>query len=147
MSHSLTRIWIHAIWSTKDRFPYMKEEIRKEIINHLKEKYEELDCGIRIINGTENHLHTLFLLNQNRSIKGIIKNVKGETSHWINQKYFYKIKFAWQIGYGAFSVSESIVTDVENYIRNQKEHHKKMSFQEEWELLLKKHNIIVKGNH
>ena len=121
--------------------------MRKEIINHLKEKYEELDCGIRIINGTENHLHTLFLLNQNRSIKGIIKNVKSESSHWINQKDFYEKKFAWQIGYGAFSISESIVKDVEQYIRNQQEHHIKMSFQEEWELLLKKHNIVVTGNH
>ncbi|MEA3476293.1 MAG: transposase [Candidatus Cloacimonadota bacterium] len=125
----------------------MNEKQRLKIIQHLETKLEDLECGVRIINGTKDHLHALFLLNQNKSIKEIIKNVKGETSHWINQNNFYKVKFAWQIGYGAFSVSESMVKIVENYIRNQKEHHKKMSFQEEWELLLKKHNIVASGNH
>ncbi|MCK4357692.1 MAG: IS200/IS605 family transposase [Candidatus Cloacimonetes bacterium] len=147
MSHSLTRIWIHAVWSTKDRFPFMKNDERIKIINHLKTKFEESECRVRIINGTEDHLHALFLLNQNESIKDIMKNIKGESSHWINENDFYKAKFSWQIGYGAFSVSESIVKNVEKYIKNQKEHHRKMSFQEEWELLLKKHNIVVKGNH
>jgi len=147
MSHSLTRIWIHAVWSTKERFPYMKEKQRIKIIHHLNLKFEELDCNVRIINGTENHLHTLFLLNQNKSIKEILKNVKGETSHWINQNEFYNTKFAWQIGYGAFSVSESVVSEVEKYIKNQQAYHRKMSFQEEWELLLKKHNIVIMGNH
>ncbi|MEA2103880.1 MAG: IS200/IS605 family transposase [Candidatus Cloacimonadota bacterium] len=147
MSHSLTRIWIHSVWSTKNRFPYMKNATKQKIIQHLHQKLEELDCGVRIINGTENHLHGLFLLNQNKSIQEIIKNLKGETSHWINKNEFYKTKFAWQVGYGAFSVSESIVKDVNKYIKNQEKHHRKMSFQEELDLLFKKHNIIVRGNH
>ncbi|MCK4957051.1 MAG: IS200/IS605 family transposase [Candidatus Cloacimonetes bacterium] len=147
MSHSLIRVWIHAVWSTKERFPCMQNDIRKEIILHLKEKFEKLDCGVRIINGTEDHLHALFLINQNKSIQEILKNVKGETSHWINQNNFFKAKFSWQVGYGAFSVSESVIHTVEKYIENQCVHHKKMTSSEESDLLLEKHNIFVIGNH
>ncbi len=67
-----------------------------------------------------------------------MKNVKGESSHWINQNGFFKTHFFWQIGYGAFSVSESQVKKVKRYIKNQAEHHKSISFKDEWELLLKK---------
>jgi len=69
--------------------------------------------------------------------------VKGESSHWINQSDFIKNKFSWQIGYGAFSVSESMVKEVENYISNQKEHHKKMTYKEEVELLVKKYRLEI----
>jgi putative transposase len=76
------------------------------------------------------------------SLKDIIQNVKGESSHWINQNNFLKVKFSWQIGYGAFSVSESKVRDVEIYIRNQKEHHKNISFGDELESLVGNRNYI-----
>ncbi|MCD4819665.1 MAG: transposase [Candidatus Cloacimonetes bacterium] len=147
MSHSLTRIWIHSVWGIKNRFPFLSDTTRNEIIDHLKIKFDEFGCGVRIINGTEDHIYSLFLLNKNDSLKAIMKSIKGESSHWINETNFYKAKFSWQIGYGAFSVSESLVKKVERYIRNQKEHHKKTSFKEEWDLLIKKHNIIVSGNH
>ena len=147
MSHSLTRIWIHAVWSTKDRFPFLAKNKRAIIINRINEKLVELNCGVRIINGKEDHLHALFLINQNNSIQEIMKNVKGESSHWINQNNLFKAKFSWQIGYGAFSVSESILKKVEKYIKNQQRHHEKITFLEEWNLLLKKHNVIISGNH
>jgi putative transposase len=69
--------------------------------------------------------------------------VKGESSHWINQSDFIKYKFAWQTGYGAFSVSESMVKDVEKYIANQKEHHKKITFEEEIDLFMKKYGFKI----
>ena len=146
MSHSLTRIWIHAVWGTKERCPFMNDEKLSKIINHLKDIFDEQNCGIRIINGTEDHIHSFFLLDNNKSIKEIMMNVKGETSHWINKEGFYKAKFGWQVGYGAFSVSESLVRKVENYIKNQKEHHRKMTFKEEWDMLMKKHNVMIMGN-
>lgn len=147
MSHSLTRIWIHSVWSTKNRFPFLEKNKKIKIVHHLSEIFEKSNCGVRIINGTESHLHTLFLLNPNFSVKEILKNVKGESSHWINQNDFFKAKFSWQIGYGAFSVSESLVKKVENYIKNQKIHHQKMTFEEEWNLLLKNHNLLIEKNH
>lgn len=142
MSHSLTKIWIHGIFGTKERIPLIKSSYEKELHNFVKNKLEaDLDCKVRIINGIADHIHILFLLSPNLSIKDIFKNIKGSSSHWINQNDFIKQKFAWQTGYGAFSVSESKLKEVENYIRNQKEHHKKISYVEEVELFMKKYGL------
>lgn len=138
MFHSLLKIWIHGIFSTKDRIALITSEYEKELYNHLKQKLEnDLDCIVRIINGMSDHIHILFLLSPKFSIGDIFKNIKGESSHWINQSAFTKYKFAWQTGYGAFSVSESMVKEVEKYIANQKEHHKKMTYEEEVNLFIK----------
>ena len=76
-------------------------------------------------------------------MKDIFHNVKGESSHWINQSNLLEYKFAWQTGYGAFSVSESMVKGVEKYIANQKEHHKKMTYKEEIDLFIKKYGLKI----
>jgi REP element-mobilizing transposase RayT len=96
---------------------------------------------VKSINGTSNHVHILLLLNPLYSISDIIKNIKGESSHWVNQNNFLNLKFSWQIGYGAFSVSESDIDKVSKYIENQHKHHKKMTFMEEYELFMKKYGI------
>ncbi len=145
MSHSLTRIWIHTVFSTKDRQPLLKDTMRANLYSHIQAELEEQGCGVRIINGTNDHIHILFLLSKEHSIAQIMKSIKGESSHWINQGNLIPVKFAWQVGYGGFSVSESIVAKVEKYIRNQKEHHKTMTFAEEYEKLLKNHNLAI--NH
>ncbi len=143
MSHSLTKIWIHGIFGTKNREALINPSFEKELHNHIKEKLEnDLDCKVRIVNGIEDHLHILFLLSPNFSVRDIFRDVKGESSHWINQNNFIENKFAWQIGYGAFSVSESQLKKVELYIRNQKEHHKRKTFQEEYESLVDKHGVF-----
>jgi REP element-mobilizing transposase RayT len=89
------------------------------------------------------HIHILFLLSPKFSVGDIFKNIKGESSHWINQSAFIKYKFAWQTGYGAFSVSESMVNEVEKYIANQKEHHKRMTYEEEVNLFIKKYVLRI----
>ena len=142
MPHSLLKIWIHGVFGTKDRLPLIKTEYEKELHEHIKGKLEkDLDCKVRIINGTVDHVHILFLLSPNFTIGDIFKNIKGETSHWVNQENFIKQKFAWQTGYGAFSVSESKVSEVEEYIKKQKEHHKKITYIEEVELFKKKYGL------
>ena len=144
ISHSLTKIWIHGIFSTKNREPLIKPEFETELYNHIKEKLEnDFECKVRIINGVTEHVHQLFLLSPKFSIETIFKNLKGESSHWINQSNFMKQKFAWQTGYGAFSISESMVKEVERYILGQKEHHKKLSYIEEIELLIKKYGLKI----
>ena len=143
MSHSLTKIWIHAVWGTKDRCPFMGDDHLKKIKYHLRECFDDQKCVVKAINGMEDHIHSLFLLNTNVSLKDIMMNVKGETSHWINENNFYKEKFQWQVGYGAFSVSESMLKKVENYVLKQKEHHQKMDFKTEWKLLMEKHNVLI----
>ncbi len=144
MSHSLTKIWIHVIFGTKNFEPIINTRFENKLHLHLKEHLEnDFDCQVRCINGFENHIHILFLLNPNYALKDILKNIKGESSHWINQEDFTKMKFAWQTGYGAFSVSESIVDKVEKYIHNQKEHHRKKSFQEEYKEFMQKHSLLM----
>jgi len=143
MPHSLTKIWIHAVFSVNKRENLINSNFENHLYNHIKEKLEkDQDCKVRIINGGSDHIHILFLMSQNIAVKDIMQNIKGESSHWINQMNFIKEKFSWQIGYGAFSVSESMVKEVENYIKTQKEHHKKISFKEEYDLILKKYGIV-----
>jgi len=143
MSHSLAKIWIHAILGTKNRHPLIKESFSSAIYQHIEEKLNEIECRTRIINGTEDHIHALFLLSPKISFSDVMKTIKGETSHWINQQDITDSKFAWQVGYGAFSVSESNVKQVQLYIENQKEHHKKLTFTEEYDLFMEKHGLLV----
>ena len=103
----------------------------------------DLECKVIAINGTENHIHILFNQNPKRSIADTIKSIKGNSSHWINQKNLLLTKFAWQVGYAVFLVSESQMKSVTQYICNQKEHHKKLSFKEEWDRFLKLNKIIL----
>ncbi len=142
MRHSLTKSSIHILFGTKDKLPLINEELKMILYPQIKYELEiEMKCPVRIINGTENHLHILFLQNPNLSLKDILKNIKGGSSHWINHNNFTEAKFSWQVGYGAFSVSESNVEKVYEYIFNQREHHKKISFTEEYNLLMRKHGL------
>jgi len=141
MSHSLNRIWIHAIWSTKERFPFIQPQIEKKIHTYMVEQFIESGCSVRIINGMPDHLHCLFLLNPQKALTDIIKLVKGGTSHWINDQDLIKEKFSWQTGYAAYSVSESVLEKVYQYILNQKQHHKKATFTKEYEGFLKLHGL------
>jgi len=141
MSHSFTKIWIHAIFSTKDRVPLLKDHFSDQIYAHINGRFSDLGCDARIINGTEDHLHILFLLSPDKTIAQVIKAIKGESSHWINQQDFLNAKFAWQVGYSAFSVSESNVKSVENYLRRQEEHHRRMTFQEEYERFISRYGL------
>lgn len=142
MSHSLTKIWIHPIFGTKDRFPLINSAFEARLYDHIKKLLEDdFESRVRIINGTSDHIHILLLQNQNHSIAEITKNVKGNSSHWINQNGFINNKFAWQTGYGAFSVSESMVNEVGKYIANQKEYHKKMSFAQEYKKFEEKYGF------
>ena len=94
----------------------------------MKGQLIELGCLVRIINGMQDHVHLLFLLNPQKALTDVLKQVKGNTSHWINEQDLIKEKFAWQNGYAAYSVSESQLGKVYNYILNQKQHHKMKTF-------------------
>jgi putative transposase len=144
MPHSLTKFWIHAVWSTKDRSPLLKNEFKMEMIRHIRQKIEEMECPVRIINGPSDHLHALFLLNAEKPPADVLQMAKGESAHWVNQQQFLRVKFAWQTGYCGFSVSPSVVNKVEAYIRRQEEHHRKMTFMEEYNRFIKDTGILMK---
>jgi REP element-mobilizing transposase RayT len=141
MSHSFNKIWIHAIWSTKERLPLIHESVEEKLYSFVESQLKDLGCLLKIINGTSNHIHCLFLLSPQKSIAEIIKQVKGSSSHFINQQNVIPEKFAWQTGYAAYSVSESVVEKVHEYIKNQKRHHQKKTFQQEYDAFLKLYGI------
>jgi REP element-mobilizing transposase RayT len=99
MPHSFNKLWIHAIWSTKDRLPFIEPSIEKKVYEFLNSQFTESGCPVRIINGMPDHIHCLFLLNPQKPITEIIKQVKGSSSHWINAEQLIRDKFAWQTGY------------------------------------------------
>lgn len=137
MPHSYNKIWIHAIWSTKKRKPLIHTEIEKKLFEYISEQLREQGCPVRIINGMPDHIHCLFLLNPQKSIAEVIKQIKGSSSYFINQNDLIDEKFAWQTGYAAYSVSESVVDKVFRYIYNQKKHHKKKTSQQEYDEFIK----------
>jgi len=141
MPHSYNKIWIHAIWSTKNRLPLIKPSIEKILFQYISDQLKESGCPVRIINGMPDHIHCLFLLNPQKSITEIIKQIKGSSSHHINQQNLIGEKFLWQSGYAAYSVSESVMEKVFHYIRNQKRHHQKNTFDAEYEKFIKINNI------
>jgi len=144
MSHSMSKIWIHLIFGTKERAPLIKPFFGSQLYNHIKILLvKDFESKVKIINGTKNHIHILFLQNQNYSISNLVKNIKGNSSHWINQNGFIRTKFSWQTGYGAFSVSESKIVDVLKYIGQQKEHHQKISFTEEYKKFADKYGFSI----
>ena len=137
MPHSYNKIWIHAIWATKERMPIIHSNIEYKIHQFISEQLRAQGCLVRIINGMPDHIHCLFLLSPQKSIAEVIKQIKGSSSHYINQNDLTSKKFAWQTGYAAYSVSESVVEKVFQYIKTQKEHHQKNSFMQEYEAFLK----------
>lgn len=142
MPHSFYKIWLHVIFSTKNRELIILPDKEELIYNYINGQLWEAGCPARIINGMPDHVHLLFLQNPQKSISEIVKQIKGSSSHWINQEKIIQAQFAWQTGYGVFSVSESQMEKVYNYIENQKEHYKKKTFQQEFDEFLKYHNMF-----
>ena len=142
MSHSFYKIWLHAVFSTKNRDTLIHPKIENIIFKYISEELNELGCVTRIVNGMPDHVHLLFLQNPNKTVIEIIKHVKGSTSHRINQENLSYDKFSWQTGYSVFSVSESQLEKVFTYIKNQKKHHNTFSFEEEHQSFLKLNKII-----
>lgn len=141
MPHSFNKIWIHAIWATKYRNELIDFSIEKQVYEYIRQELIDLGCPVRIINGMPDHVHALFLLNPQKSIADVIKQIKGSSSHSINGENLILEKFAWQTGYAAFSVSESQLELVYNYIKNQKQHHLKKNFRDEYEEFIKIHGL------
>lgn len=128
---SFVKIWVHLVFSTKKREPFLKKEIRTKIINHIIENCKEKDIFLQAINGYDDHLHCLISLGKDQSISKVSQLIKGESSFWLNNQKLLLDKFQWQDDYFANSVSESQIPTVVNYIKNQEEKHSKKSFLEE----------------
>lgn len=142
MAQSLAKILVHIIFSTKNRVPFLRDDIRSELHRYMATVLKEFESPALVIGSTADHVHILCSLSRNHAAAKIVEKVKTSTSKWVKTKGDGYAKFQWQNGYGAFSVSESNAAAVRKYIFNQAEHHRTKTFQEEYRAFLKRHNVL-----
>lgn len=129
------KIWIHAVWTTKNREHYLKQNIRQGLFEHMKFNAGEKGVCLAYINGFVDHVHALISLNADQNIAEVMQLIKGESSYWINKNELTEEKFGWQNNYYAASISKSHVERVRRYIRNQEIHHSSQTLGDEIEEL------------
>lgn len=142
---AFVKAMIHSVWGTKNRLPYLTTDIRLIAIDHIKSNAVKKGIYIESIGGHTEHLHCLFGLNADMSIAKVMQLIKGESAFWINSQKITKLKFEWADEYYAASVSESHISLVKEYIKNQEIHHRTKTFQEECETILKELQLVSHG--
>ena len=142
MPHSFAQIYLHVVFSTKERRPFLQcTAIRDEVHNYVGGTCNHLGCSVLRIGGVADHVHILCLLGRQHSIATLVKELKCESSQWIKTKWSGLADFYWQNGYGAFSVSPGHVETLRDYIERQEEHHRAINFQDEFRDLLAKYGL------
>jgi putative transposase len=141
MPQSLAKIYLHLIFSTKNRAPMLVNPVRESLHSYTAAVLKNLGCHAVLINSVEDHIHILFELARTATVSAVVEEVKTASSKWLKTQPGITAAFAWQSGYGVFSVSASNLTTVKEYVADQQEHHRKRSFQDELRALLDKHAI------
>jgi len=141
MSQSLCKIYIHIIFHIKTVSPSIKEEHLERLHSYIGQLINTRGCQTMLVGGISDHIHMLCQLSKNETVAHLVEEVKRNSSRWIKTIDDRYSHFAWQGGYAAFSVSESVVSKTMDYIRNQKAHHSKFSFRDEYLDFLKLYNI------
>ena len=141
MPQSLVKNYIHITFSTKNRHPFIDNGIKHELFSYLGRIAKNLDCNPIIVGGHQDHVHILCLLSRKIALMKLIEKIKTNSSKWIKTKNKRYQNFYWQNGYGSVSVNPDQISIVKKYIVNQENHHKKLSFKEEYLLFLKEYNI------
>ena len=143
MPQSLAKVLVHIVYSTKDRRPWLQDEnLRRELYAYKATILRDnVDSPALIIGGVEDHVHILCLLSRKFAIMKVIEEAKTETTKWLKRQGPQYTDFHWQAGYGIFSVSESNVEQVKQYIANQVERHRRQSYQDELRELCQRHGL------
>jgi len=134
-------ILVHVVFSTKYRQPLMSDEWRDDLFAYIGGTIRDHKASLLKSGGMEDHVHLLIKFHPTFSISSTIQLLKANSSKWINERKKTKRKFQWQLGYGAFSVSQSMVDTVKEYIANQEEHHRTLTFQDEYLAFLRRYQI------
>ncbi|MGB7624840.1 MAG: transposase [Terriglobia bacterium] len=142
MPQSLSSVYIHLVFSTKERWPFLKDKsLRGALHAYCGGISKTLDCPPIQIGGIEDHTHILARLGRTICQADWVKELKRVSNLWLKEQSSCFAKFEWQAGYAAFSVSQSHLKKVQDYIAEQERHHRKMGFQEELRALLRKHQL------
>ncbi len=138
---AFVKIWIHAVWGTKNKVPILEKSQRQKLFQHIKENAATKDIYLDFINGYNDHIHILISLGAEQSISKVMQLIKGEASFWANKNSIFNSKLDWADEYYAVSVSESQVDKVRDYIRNQEIRHQTLTWTEECELFMTKYGF------
>ena len=141
MGQSLVKNYLHLVFSTKYRQPFIKPPVEEELHNYLGGICNGLECPVIRVGGYTDHIHILCMLSKKMALMKLLEEVKSHSSRWIKTKGEEYKNFYWQNGYGAFSVNPAQVDKVIDYIANQHEHHQRNTFQEEYRVFLKKYKV------
>jgi len=142
MPQSLARILVHTVFSTKDRHPFLRDKgLREELHRYLGGILAKLQCQPIMVGGVEDHVHLLCALSRTLDAASMVKEVKRGSSLWIKTRSPDLSNFAWQNGYGIFSIGYSQIEAARTYIAGQEEHHRKVSFQDEFREFLRRYEV------
>ncbi len=141
MANTYTQIYLQFVFAVENRSSLIMTEWKDELYKYITGIVQNNKHKLIAINGTSNHIHIFVNYKPHQLISDLLKDIKGGSSNWTNDKRFVYGKFQWQRGYGAFSYSRSQIDSVVKYIQNQETHHKKKSFREEYLEFLQKYNI------
>jgi putative transposase len=139
---SFIRIWLHCVWTTNKRIPYLRDDIREQVMFHILDTSRNKNIFIDHINGYHEHLHALISLGGTQTVSDIMRCIKGESSFWINKNKLTTSKFEWQDDYYAVSIGVSQVDTLRAYIRNQVDHHKSATWEEELSKLEAEYDFV-----
>jgi REP element-mobilizing transposase RayT len=141
MPNTYTQIYIHIVFAVRNREALINSVLKEMLYKYISGTIEKQNQKLYIINGMPDHVHILVSLNGSLSVANLVKEIKEHSTKYINEQNVLKAKFYWQEGYGAFSVSQSALKNVIDYIKNQEHHHLKTNFIDEYKSFLKAYNI------
>lgn len=141
MPQSLSHVIVHFVFSTKNRHQWLSPKIQPSLYAYMATVSKDIDCHVYRMGGVEDHVHVAILLARTVTQANWIEHVKTGSTRWLKKSYPECASFAWQRGYGAFSISPTHLEALKAYISGQAEHHQKESFQEEYRRLLKKYGV------
>jgi putative transposase len=141
MAGTYTNLLYHLVFSTKNRLPMISNALREDLYSYIGGIIRGEGGVLLEINGMSDHVHLLVKLKPSKSISEMLNRIKAKSSKWLNEEKLKLQKFGWQDGFAAFTVSESQVELVRQYIRDQQEHHRRISYQDEVRALLEKHGV------
>lgn len=141
MPNTYTQIHIHVIFTVQNRHCIIRKEWKDELFRYITGIIQNNNHKVLAINGMPDHVHVLIGMRPSQSLSELMKDIKGDSSKWINQKGYVRSRFSWQEGFGAFSYGKSQVNKVIDYIKNQETHHRRYSFIEEYLAFLKNFEV------
>jgi putative transposase len=140
MAQSLAQVYVHLVFSTKERAPLITAPAITRLHAYLAGSLAAIQCPALMVGGVADHVHLLFSLSKNMALSEVVKHAKIESSKWMKSEGG-AADFAWQAGYGAFSVGASQIEAVKTYVSGQEQHHRQRTFQDEFRLLLQRYGV------